>query len=294
MDARITVLVVSAALILSGCVDTYKTTGQGGFDGSYDEVIGYTGGIAVAESAPSPRNASDTINAGQPLLIKRGSAEVEVESGTLEAQLESLKSLVSQSGGTVENISYYQTQSRKSYRLDVRISPLRFDDFSSSLKTIGELKSLSTSSEDVTFQYIDLEARLTNLEAQKARLLQIYDRAETIENVVAIESEINRVQTEIDSASAQKRYLERQVERASLSINLYEEAPIVDQSLILPLNEAVNSLFQGLGFSILLISGLIGFGIPFLVIAILLIIVLAVIKRVFFRDFRIPFIGKKK
>jgi len=281
-------------VLASGCTEI---TGQ--LEEPYYDNYGENFETSIMDRAPSPMKSasadySEVVGSGQRMIIKKGSAEVEVIQNQLEQKLADLKVLISQNNGTLENISYYSTESRKSYKVEVKLPPTSFDSFSSGLKSLGTLKSMSTSSEDVTYEYIDLEARISNLEKQKERLLAIYEKAETIESIVELETEINRVQTNIDSSIARKNFLERQVSRATLNINLYEEAPIVDTSIVLPLSEATNTLIGSLGFGILLISGLIGFVLPFILLLAIIIVILWVLKKLFFKNIKIPFFGKKK
>ncbi|MFH1586882.1 MAG: DUF4349 domain-containing protein [Candidatus Diapherotrites archaeon] len=286
----ILVALISLSLIISGCLSSMEDGGDYGGGDNYSGDALY-----AAEKAPSPNmSISDRIATGENITIKRGTADIETGLGRLDEGLGKLKGLIAQNNGTIENISYRETESRKSYSIEVKIPPSKFEEIANGLKTVGTLKSLSTNSEDVTFEYIDLEAEINNLNAQKTRLLEIYNKANSVEDIIKIEKEINRVQTQIDSATARMKFLERQVERATLNITLYEEAPIVDQSLIVPINQAINTLIGAMGFSILLISGLIGFFIPFIVIVAAIILVLGIIKRIFFKNMKIPFIGKKK
>ncbi len=285
----IPIILISLALLMSGCLGSMSN------DGDYYDGGNYGGDVLyAAERAPSPnKSIPDMIATGEKITIKKGTAEIETGLGNLDEGLQKLKDLIAQNSGTVENLSYRETESRKSYSIEVKIPPSKFEEIANGLKAVGTLKSLSTNSEDVTFEYIDLDAEIKNLNAQKTRLLAIYDKANNVEEIIQIESEINRVQTKIDSATARMKFLERQVERATLNITLYEEAPIVDQSLIVPINQAVNTLIGAMGFSILLISGIIGFFIPFLAIVAAILLVLWIIKRILFKNLKIPFIGKK-
>jgi len=285
------IILISLALLLSGCLNSIGPAGGSG--DYYDDYYG-NDGLYAAEKAPSSgMSISDRIATGEKITIKKGTAQVETGTGKLEQGLVKLKELISQNNGTIENISYHETETRKSYTIEVKIPPNKFEEIANGLKTVGMLKSLSTSSEDVTFEYIDLEAEINNLNAQKTRLLAIYDKAHSVEEIIKIENEINRVQTKIDSATARMKFLERQVEKATLKITLYEEAPIVDQTLLVPINTAINTAIGAMSVSILLISGLVGFSVPFLVICLAIILILLGIKRFFFKNMKIPFIGKK-
>ena len=76
------------------------------------------------------------------------------------------------------------------------------------------------SSTDVTEEYVDIEARRTNLLALRDRLRALLDRATEVKDVVAIETELNRVQSELDSLDARMKALKGQVDYATLSVHL--------------------------------------------------------------------------
>ena len=76
------------------------------------------------------------------------------------------------------------------------------------------------SAADVTEQYTDLETRLRNNLALRDRLQQLLQRAKDVEDVLAIEKELNRIQSEIETMQAQFDRLKSEVELSALSINL--------------------------------------------------------------------------
>ncbi|MGM0652752.1 MAG: DUF4349 domain-containing protein, partial [Bacillota bacterium] len=99
-------------------------------------------------------------------------------------------------------------------------------------------RNIQTGSDDVTMQYIDLESRLNNQKAQEERLVEILEMAETVEDILEIERELNRVRGEIESMTAQLNHLEDQVSFATIHVNLREEA--------IPTGELTTGPFEGL------------------------------------------------
>jgi len=295
MDLWKITLIFSLFILVSGCLGEMDKTSSINYDSDYyGNSIG--GGFAeeTRTTTSSAMDFSQKVAQGERVVIKSGSASVEVVQGALEQKLVELKQLIATNGGTVENIRYSSTESSKRYTLEVKVPPTSFDSISSGLQNIGTMKSLSTNSDDVTYEYIDLEAQIKNLEVQKERLLAIYEKAETVENIIELESEINRVQTRIDSSNSRKNFIERQATKATLNINIYEEAPIIDKTLILPLNDAINTLISALGVGIILIAGLVGFAIPFAIVILIILASIKVLKKYFFKNLKIPFFDKKQ
>ena len=65
--------------------------------------------------------------------------------------------------------------------------------------------------EDITNQYVDVEARLESLQAQQERLYELLEQAQDIETVLAIQNQLTEIQYQIESYTAQQRSYDQQV-----------------------------------------------------------------------------------
>lgn len=196
------------------------------------------------------------------MVIKTGSAEVEVPAGTLKERYAIFKETLHSYEGEITDSSYFETPAEKSYLITVRLSPKKFEDFGLALADIGTVKHISSQIQDVTTQYMDVDARLENLKATRERVLALYNRTENISEILLIENELNRLQYEIDIATQEKLYYERQSAKATMSVRLVEPAPAVDQTLFTPLGQLLNIFLEGVVFSAMLIAGVLGFATP--------------------------------
>lgn len=252
------VLAVFALLILfAGCISSEDV-----FPGS----TGSSGSGMIAPGAPSAayeEGSYDSSYGGENrVVIQTGSLSLKVQEGSLEEKIASVRGFVSQVGGVYTGISYYETESDKNYYVTVKVPPAKFDEFVAKLKTIGEIKSMDTSLEDVTEQYTDINTRITNLEAELARLNRLYDRAENISDILSIEREVTRVQTQLDLYNQQKLDLERRSAMSTIQVRVYEEKPEVQTSLLLPLEQLLAIFLGALSFGIMLLAGAVGFLLP--------------------------------
>jgi hypothetical protein len=104
------------------------------------------------------------------------------------------------------------------------------ENFSQALDDIKKLaikvERENTSAQDVTEQYIDLEARLKNLQAQEAQYLQILKQAVKIADILQVSERLDSVRMQIEQIQGQLKYLTRQVDMASISASLTEEADV--------------------------------------------------------------------
>ncbi len=266
MEWKNIIPVLGVLLLLFGCMGIEEP--QSLISKSAGGTLGYD--YADASYAPAPAmEYSNGYDEGR-MVIQEGSLSLKVPEGTLEEKLAAVKGYVSEARGTYTGLSYYEYDTTKNYYLTVKVPPAKFDEFVSKLRTIGEIKSIDTSLEDVTEQYTDINTRISNLESELARLNELYDMARDVEDVLAIEREVTRVQTQLEMYETQKLNLERRSSMSTITVRIYEEKPAVETALLLPLEQLLGVFFGTLSFAILLLVGGLGFLIPVAIIAFIL------------------------
>jgi hypothetical protein len=109
----------------------------------------------------------------------------------------------------------------------LRVPSDRLDAIMAEIPSLGEVLQQNASATDMTEQYVDLAARLKNLKAEEERLRDFFDRAEDVEDLLAVQRELSRVRGEIEVMQAQVDSIDRQAARATLTIALTEPGPIV-------------------------------------------------------------------
>ena len=106
----------------------------------------------------------------------------------------------------------------------LRIPVGQMDSALAALKNLGHVDSESQKGEEVTAQYIDLQARLANARHTEQRLTEVLQqRTGKLSDVLAVETEIARVRGEIESMEAERKSLATQVAFATLNVTLTEE-----------------------------------------------------------------------
>ena len=186
------------------------------------------------EAAPAVMSRTEDLVAytaipgGQPAAQERlviYNAHVSLETTDIEGGLGKIRQLAQIYGGyvTSSSRSTYGVQSRA--EMSIRVPKEKFHAAVQEIETYGRVLDEGTTSEDITQQYIDLEARLSNLQEQEERLREILDVAKTVDEILRVESELARVRGEIDSLQGQINYLEGNVEMSLISVALIEPAP---------------------------------------------------------------------
>ncbi len=96
------------------------------------------------------------------------------------------------------------------------------------LKNLGEVQSESETGEDVTEQYVDLQARLQNYIVVRDRLLKILDeKAREVKDILEIEKELARVGGEIEALQGRMKFLDQQADMATVTVHYYERTTSV-------------------------------------------------------------------
>ncbi len=165
--------------------------------------------------------------------------------------------------------------------MTVRVPAESLDAFVEATRALGTVKYQAEDTQDVTEQHVDLTARLTNLQAEEVRLRGFFDAATNVTEMLAVETELNRVRQEIESMQAQVTYLERQAAMATVTIELTEKQPVVSpEGDDWGFTDAVTSGFRGAADVItFLIAFLIATAPLWITALVVFFIVRAVVKR---------------
>ncbi|MEZ4807316.1 MAG: DUF4349 domain-containing protein [Flavobacteriales bacterium] len=149
-------------------------------------------------------------------IIRTGDIRFEVMD--LDAARTMILEQVQEHGGHVEGDDRMDMGSAMAMTLRVRIPANAFDAFLARLKGVGEVQDQRISANDVTAQWVDVEARLAAKRKVEQRFLTIVDQARTVTEVLEVERELGNVRAEIKSMTAQMKSLQDQVGMSTLTI----------------------------------------------------------------------------
>ncbi len=102
----------------------------------------------------------------------------------------------------------------------VQVPADSLEDFLTAIADLGTVDSRTVSAQDVTLQVVDLDARIDALTTSITRLEQLLARAETVEDLLAIETELSRRQADLDALQAQRTWLGDQVAMSTVTVSL--------------------------------------------------------------------------
>jgi hypothetical protein len=165
-------------------------------------------------------------NAIEPRIIKTGELALRVEDAP--ASIEHIRGIVTGVNGFVESSSISDTGSGpRTAWITVRIPVDRFEAALKDIKAVATLVlNESIHGQDVTSEFVDLEADIRNAKAEEASYLEILKRSGDISDVLAVTQRLAEVRGRIERLEGRKRYLENRTDLATLNITVTEETRI--------------------------------------------------------------------
>lgn len=164
--------------------------------------------------------------------------------------IDKISSIAATAGGYVEKSTRTNTGLHNA-TLTVRVPAARLD------QTIADIKRLATLVErenvevrDVTREYVDLDARLRNAQAEESQYLQILKRATTIKDTLDVTEKLSDVRGRIEEMQGEMKLLTTQIDLSSLEISLHSEAEATVAGIhwrpLVQAKIAVNDMVSGL------------------------------------------------
>ena len=182
-----------------------------------------------------------TVSAEERYIIRNVGVRIQVDD--VEEAVESVREEIARVDGMVTAVQVSTDDEIPVYRYEATGAladgaPLRgyivarvpadsLEAFVDAVSDLGTVQRQAEDESDVTQEHIDLSARLATLQAQETRLREFFEKAENVEEMLAIEQELTRVRAEIESYTAQIAYLERQASMATVTIELAGTTPVV-------------------------------------------------------------------
>jgi hypothetical protein len=222
-----------AMLVVAGC-----SRGGGGGGGAAD-----TGGGTGTQAAPAAERAASATDqaapagkagstqaAAQVRLVDLGNRIVRTATVDLEVGRDRLNDTVNRATEVVTRAKGIYVASSTSVpggdpasgQVTFRVPVDAFEQVLRELKGLGTYRGEQSSTEDVTNQYVDLSGQLAAWRAQERVYLRLLDRARSIADVIAVQNQLQQVQSNIERLQGQLNYLEDQSSFSTIVLHLSE------------------------------------------------------------------------
>ena len=177
---------------------------------------------SAADAAKSPALISEAAAATiDRQIIYKVSMSLEAKSST--AARDEIEALTLEVGGYVSDTESWVAEAGQRYvTITVRVPTKRFQQVISRVRTLGEVKQESIDAQDVTEEFVDIEARLRVLRQTEQRLLDLLKRSGKLADLLQIERELAQRRTEIEQVEGRLRYLKDRVGYSTITISIRE------------------------------------------------------------------------
>jgi hypothetical protein len=191
-------------------------------EGALGSAPAYEPEVAYSSDAGKTQSVAD-VDVQERLIIRNANLSIIVDDA--EAGMDAIEALVSRTEGWVVNSNVWETEGIKRGSIVVRVPADVLDAFLEDIHRLAnEVTNESISGQDVTEEYVDLEARLRNLEATADRVRSFLDEAEDVEDALAVNSELSRLEEEIERISGRIQFLEQSARFSEVSIEVTPDA----------------------------------------------------------------------
>ncbi len=215
-------LLIAAPLLLAACGQAASPASSAGArtevgapKPAADAAAGYSG---IAATAPDKGVPTVVVSGDRNLIL---TAKIDMRSKDPWVTSDRAQAIASGLGGDVLNLSQSGTADTRSASLTIRVPSSRFGDALQQLKSLeGEVQTSGVSAQDVTDQFIDLQARLTAKQAEEQRYIAILTRANTIDEILKVDASLGNVRTQIEQLTAQINGIKQRTDFSTISMSI--------------------------------------------------------------------------
>ncbi|HHX58915.1 MAG TPA: DUF4349 domain-containing protein [Candidatus Moranbacteria bacterium] len=169
---------------------------------------------------------ADEITETDQKIIKNGDLTLKVPKTDRAA--EEIGEIAKNNGGEVVSSNFYERiKGEKNGHMVIKVPADKFESTLAEIKKIGsQVINEVTNAQDVTAEFIDLEARLKNKKSEEEAFKALLDRAGNNKDLLDTTRELARVRGEIERLEGQKRFMSSQTEKSTISVDLREDVAV--------------------------------------------------------------------
>lgn len=280
------------AVALSGCGNGAPMENAMATDSAADmEWADDSAEMAVEEEAGGTSASTvntDDVKQSQDKIIYTYNYSVETKE--FDNFMDMVDARISEYGGYTESADINGNEALGQYRyanLVIRIPSDKIRDFLDMVSTNSNVTYSRKSNENVTLQYVDLQSHIKALKVEQESLMNLLAKAETVEDIISLQSQLTQVRYEIESYESQLRTFDNKIDYTTLYLDVSEvkrettvEKLTYGQEIITGLSDTFYEIGQGLrSFSIWFIVNLPNMVIWVVILAVLFVVVRFVVKK---------------
>lgn len=297
-------LVILAALILGGCSYGRESSSGRGESASYSEPAASPvppGNQAKQEGQLQAGRLASSTDASQQVSLSAAdqvqnqnqvvdrkiirNSDIILETDDPTDGQRKLTSIAESLGGFVVTSEFKQNDTvmpgrpGQVIKVTVRIPSNGFGQAVETIRTLGRVIDEKESGQDVTEEYIDLEARIRTKKALEAQFLEIMKQARKVSEALEVQSQIADVRSEIESLEGRRRFLENRAALSTINITLQTPAPVVTATTRGFTHDVKQAFGDGIDLAASIVTGLIRLAIVMIPIVIFILLPFALLLR---------------
>ncbi len=237
--AVLAALALAISLLAAGCggssvtttaavPDTFAgaATATAAAAGSAASALQPSGAPFEAKGSGAVGDASlDLVASSDRKIIGNATLMLEVAQGKFQMAFSNALLLADKYGGYIissDSTASGEEDVMRSGTVALRVPEKSFPDALADATALGKLKSQKIETQDVTEEYVDLQARLTNAQTQEKALTDLMDKAKNVQEVLQVQQYLAQTQQEIEQLKGRLRFLDEHTSYSTITMNLYE------------------------------------------------------------------------
>jgi hypothetical protein len=229
----VVIAILAAAAACGGAASTasHSTSGLGS---TAPQQYGSSGGGTPSKISGQPADAanpnpSNTVvpTIQGPQVIRQAQLTIDVSSGSFDSRLASIRALVQLEQGFISGTDAQANPTNpneqiRSGVITFMVPAAKFDETIDQLTKLGKVQNEHISGNDVSAQYVDLQARLANEEAQRNAMLALLGRAQSVADIIAVQTQLGQITQQIEQLKGQISYIDHNTTYSTVSVNITE------------------------------------------------------------------------
>jgi hypothetical protein len=223
-------LLVAALAVAAAACSGGDADGESADMGAAAAETGAADAEGGGEAEPAAQRAGGgSLPAVGPRVVQTASLSLSVQRGEFRSTVDRARNVALGLGGFVVSSSASQGTERQlvAGTLVVRVPERSYAQAMERLSDLGRVEAREESGQDVSQELVDLGSRARHLEAVERQLLELLERADTVAAALAVQSQLNEVQLQLEQARGRLRYLDDQVAFATISLEVHERQVVV-------------------------------------------------------------------
>src|SRR5215211_2206321 len=212
---------LALALAVSACSSGGSESSAGSTGGGGAAKGSVEAGAGGAVSKASDRSVSSS---AVPQVVKTASLGLGIAHGSFDQKVGEAHAVADSLGGFVVESFASQGSGKRIAEgsLVLRIPAESYESALSRLRELGKVESLEETGQDVSKEFVDLNARIRQLRAVEAQLLELLQRADDVPAALAVQNQLSQVQLDLEQARGRLQYLDNRVAFATISMSMHE------------------------------------------------------------------------